>query len=143
MRSASWTIARIRSAASSGSKAIDPERLKISGQVVIADSQAEAEDVFHRANSLHEQRLLHLWHEHDVHRLDGVFSSASVLAKGNAVVGTADSVRDEIVAQVETAGINYLELRIIFGDVSRAEAVATARTVAEHIAPAARQAVRR
>jgi alkanesulfonate monooxygenase SsuD/methylene tetrahydromethanopterin reductase-like flavin-dependent oxidoreductase (luciferase family) len=118
-------------------------RLGTSGQVVIASSPAEAEDVFHRANLLHEERLLQLWHEHDDHRMDGVFSSESVLAKGNAVVGTADSVRDEIVAQVETSGINYLELKIVFGDIGRPEAVATARTVSEHIAPAAREAATR
>lgn len=118
-------------------------RLGTSGQVVIADSQAEAEDVFHRANSLHEQRLLHLWHEHHDHRMDGRFSTESVLAKGNAVIGTADSVRDQIVAQVETSGINYLELKIIFGDITRTQAIATARTVSEHIAPAARDAANR
>jgi alkanesulfonate monooxygenase SsuD/methylene tetrahydromethanopterin reductase-like flavin-dependent oxidoreductase (luciferase family) len=69
-------------------------RLGISTQVVIANTQTEAEDVFRRANSLHEQRLLHLWHEHADHRLDDVFSSTTLLAKVNAVVGTADSVRD-------------------------------------------------
>jgi alkanesulfonate monooxygenase SsuD/methylene tetrahydromethanopterin reductase-like flavin-dependent oxidoreductase (luciferase family) len=120
-----------------------PPRLGISGPVVIADSRAEAEDVFHRANALHEQRLLHLWHEHDDHRLDGVFAADRVLANGNAVVGTADSVRDELVAQVEASGVNYLELKLIFGDLGVAAATATARTVVEHIAPVARAAADR
>jgi alkanesulfonate monooxygenase SsuD/methylene tetrahydromethanopterin reductase-like flavin-dependent oxidoreductase (luciferase family) len=118
-------------------------RLGISGPVVIADGQAQAEDVFGRANSLHEQRLMHLWHEHGDHRLDGMFGTDRVLGNGNAVVGTADSVRDQLVAQVETSGVNYLELKLIFGDLALAEAVATARTVMRHIAPAAREAADR
>ena len=115
-------------------------RFGISGPVVVAGSRAEAQDLFHRANALHEQRILHLWHEHDDHRLDGVFGAERVLADGNAIVGTADSVRDEIVAKVEESGVNYLEMKIIFGDLGVDAAIATARTVAEHIAPAAREA---
>ncbi|MER5450321.1 LLM class flavin-dependent oxidoreductase [Streptomyces sp. NPDC002766] len=118
-------------------------RLGISSPVVIAGSRAEAEDVFHRASDLFQQRILHLWHENDDHRLDGVFSAEKLLAKGNAFVGTADSVRDEIVAQIEASGINYLELSIIFGDIGLAEATATARAVADHVAPAAREAAQK
>ena len=118
-------------------------RFGISGPLVVAGSQAEAEDVFGRANALHEQRILHLWHEHGDHRLDGVFGAQRVLANGNAVIGTADSVRDAIVAQVEESGVNYLEFKIIFGDIEVAAATATARIVTEHIAPAARAAAER
>lgn len=120
-----------------------PPRFGISGPVVIASSQAEAQDLFHSANAVHEQRILHLWHEHNDHRLDGVFASERVLANGNAIIGSADSVRDEIVAQVEASGVNYLEMKIIFGNVDVNEAVATARTVAEYIVPAAREAAER
>jgi alkanesulfonate monooxygenase SsuD/methylene tetrahydromethanopterin reductase-like flavin-dependent oxidoreductase (luciferase family) len=118
-------------------------RFGISGPVVVAGSRGEADDVFGRANELHEQRILQLWHEHDDHRLDGVFSTERVLAKGNGIVGTADSVRDEIVAQVEASAVNYLELKIIFGDIGFDTAAATARTITEHVAPAAREAAER
>lgn len=118
-------------------------RFGISGPVVVADSPAQAQDIFHRANALHEQRLLHLWHEHGNHRFDGVFGADRMVANGNAVIGTADSVRDDIVTQVEESGVNYLELKIFFGDIGFAAASATARAIAEHIAPAAREAARR
>jgi alkanesulfonate monooxygenase SsuD/methylene tetrahydromethanopterin reductase-like flavin-dependent oxidoreductase (luciferase family) len=122
---------------------VDVPRLGISGPVVIADSTAEAHDVFHRANSLHEKRLLHLWHERGEHRLDGVFGAERVLANGNAIVGTVESVRDEIVAQIEASGINYLECKLFFGDVGLERATATARAIADHIAPAANDAAAR
>jgi alkanesulfonate monooxygenase SsuD/methylene tetrahydromethanopterin reductase-like flavin-dependent oxidoreductase (luciferase family) len=83
-------------------------RFGISGPVVVASSQGEADDVFGRANALHEERILRLWHEHDIHRFDGVFSTECVLAKGNGIIGTVGSVRDEIVAQVEASVVNYL-----------------------------------
>jgi alkanesulfonate monooxygenase SsuD/methylene tetrahydromethanopterin reductase-like flavin-dependent oxidoreductase (luciferase family) len=115
-------------------------RFGISGPVVVADSRAEAEDVFARANALHEERLLHLWHEHDDHRLDGVFGADRVLASGNGVIGTADEVRDQLVAQVEASGVNYLEMKIIFGDLGLDRARTTARAVTGHILPALRDA---
>jgi alkanesulfonate monooxygenase SsuD/methylene tetrahydromethanopterin reductase-like flavin-dependent oxidoreductase (luciferase family) len=117
----------------------DP-RVGISGPVVVASSTAEAQDVFESANALHEQRVLHLWHERGDHRLDGVFSSERVQAAGNAVYGTVSDVRDRIVAQVEQADINYYEMKIFFGDVTLAQAEHTAREVMEKIAPAARAA---
>ncbi|MEU3980510.1 LLM class flavin-dependent oxidoreductase [Streptomyces sp. NPDC026672] len=117
-------------------------RLGISGPVVIGESEAHALDLFHRAHDLHEQRILHLWHENDDHRLDGAFSGERLLAAGNAVVGTVDSVRDQLVAQVETSGINYLEMKLLFGDIPVGHAAATARTVMTSIAPAARAAAR-
>jgi len=117
----------------------DP-RVGISGPVVIARSTAEAEDVFASANALHEQRILHLWHERGDHRLDGVFSTERVLAAGNGVYGTVAEVRDRIVHQVEHADINYYEMKIFFGDITLDQAQYTARAVMELIAPAAREA---
>lgn len=119
---------------------VDDPRIGISGPVVIGRSEAEAQDIFERANALHEERILHLWHQEDDHRLDGVFGSERTLAAGNGIVGTVDSVRDRIVAQVEAAGINYLEMKPIFGDITLEQASFTARMVMERIAPAAREA---
>lgn len=115
-------------------------RVGISGPVVIADSQGEADDIFGRANDLHEQRILHLWHQRDDHRLDGFFSGERVLSVGDATVGTVASVRDQMVAQVAQADINYVEMKIMFGDVTPAQGIHTARCVMEQVAPAAREA---
>jgi alkanesulfonate monooxygenase SsuD/methylene tetrahydromethanopterin reductase-like flavin-dependent oxidoreductase (luciferase family) len=119
---------------------VDVPRLGISGPVVIGESEEQALDLFHSTNALHEQRLMHLWHEHDDRRLDGMFSADRILANGNAIVGTAGSVRDAVVAQVETSGINYLELRLIYGDMGLARATTIAREFMTHVAPAAREA---
>ncbi|HVV25037.1 MAG TPA: LLM class flavin-dependent oxidoreductase [Pseudonocardiaceae bacterium] len=122
---------------------VDVPRLGMSGPIVIADSTGAAEERFHRANALHEQRLLHLWHDNGQHQLDGVFGADRILANGNAVIGTADAVRDELVAQVEASGVNYLECKLFFGDITLEQAVATARAIAEHVAPAADAAAER
>lgn len=121
---------------------VEEPRLGISGPVVIGESEAQALDMFHRAHDLHEQRILHLWHENDDHRLDGAFSGERLLAAGNAVVGTLESVRDQLVSQVETSGINYLEMKLLFGDIPVGHAARTAYSVMTSIAPAARAAAR-
>jgi hypothetical protein len=71
--------------------------------------------------------LPYLWHERGDHRFDGVFGVERVVANATAVIGTVGSARDEIVAQVEASGVNYLEPKVIFGDIGRAAATATPR----------------
>ena len=117
-------------------------RLGISGPVVVGESEEHALELFHRAHDLHEQRIQYLWHQNGDHRLDGAFAGSRLLAAGNAVVGTLDSVRDQIVAQVETSGINYVEMKLLFGDITVEHAVSTARAVMTAVAPAARDAGR-
>jgi alkanesulfonate monooxygenase SsuD/methylene tetrahydromethanopterin reductase-like flavin-dependent oxidoreductase (luciferase family) len=112
-------------------------RVGIKGTVVIGESEEHALDIYHRANDLWCERVLQLWHEHDDHRLDNAFTSEAHLAGGTACVGTAESVRDQIVHQVETAkGVNYYESSFYFGDMSLDEALHNLRAFTEIVAPA-------
>jgi alkanesulfonate monooxygenase SsuD/methylene tetrahydromethanopterin reductase-like flavin-dependent oxidoreductase (luciferase family) len=117
-------------------------RLGVSGPVVVGESEDHALELFHRAHELHEQRIQYLWHQKGDHRLDGAFAGSRLLEAGNAVVGTLDSVRDRIVAQVETSGINYVEMKLLFGDITVEHAASTAHAVMTAVAPAAREAGR-
>lgn len=121
---------------------VEEPRLGISGPVVVGESEAQALEMFHRAHELHEQRILQLWHENGDHRLDGAFKGERLLAAGNAVIGTLDSVRDQMVSQVETSGINYLELKLLFGDIPVGHATRSAHAIMSRVAPAARDAAR-
>ncbi|MCI2416853.1 LLM class flavin-dependent oxidoreductase [Saccharopolyspora sp. K220] len=113
-------------------------RVGLSSSVVIASSEEHAQDVFGRANELFVERLLHLWHRNDDHRVDAMFATESVLASGAACVGTAESVRDQVVHQVEVSGVNYFEMLAFFGDMSFEEASFSLRAFAEEVAPAVR-----
>ena len=107
-----------------------------SSPLVVAESDEKAREIFTRANDLFHDRVNHLWHRVGDHRFDKTFSSETMLANGAAFVGTAESVRDQIVAQVEHSGINYLEVKPLFGDIPLADAVSSARVLTEFVGPA-------
>lgn len=111
-------------------------RVGISGRVVIASSDEEAHDLFGRANDLFCARVTHLWHRNSDHRVDQTFATEPALASGFACVGTADSVRDQLVAQISESGANYFEASMFFGDLTLERALHTLRAFSEHVAPA-------
>jgi alkanesulfonate monooxygenase SsuD/methylene tetrahydromethanopterin reductase-like flavin-dependent oxidoreductase (luciferase family) len=111
-------------------------RVGLAANVVIAPGEQEALDIFSRAHDLFCERLTQLWHEHGDHRLDGVFSTSAALASGAACVGTAEQVRDMVVHQVETSGVNYVEMAVFFGDMTLDQARRSLRAFTEHVVPA-------
>jgi hypothetical protein len=60
------------------------------------------------------RQLTKLWHDHADH----------TLARGNALAGPAETVRDQLVAQVRHAPMNYFEATLAFGDLTLDEALA-------------------
>ena len=52
------------------------------------------------------------------------------------------SVRDQVVAQVEAAPVNYFEIMPLFGDLSYEEGVAALTRFSEYVMPAVREASR-
>jgi len=122
---------------------VEEPRVGISGSVVIAASQEQAHDIFGRANELFAEQVLHLWHANDDHRLDEAFATGPQLATDAACVGTAEQVRDQVVHQVETAGVNYFEMLMFFGDMTFDEATFGLTAFTETVAPSVREAARR
>lgn len=114
-------------------------RVGLAGSVVIADSDEQALDLFGRANDLFCDRITHLWHRNDDHRADRLFATESVLGSGAACVGSVATVRDRMVHQVETSGVNYYEMSVFFGDLTFDDAMRTLTAVSEHIMPALTQ----
>ncbi len=112
-------------------------RVGLAASLVIASSDAQAREIYGRANDLFCERVTQLWHAHGDHRLDKPFATETTLANGAAWVGTVSTVRDMVVHQVETSGVNYVELSIFFGDMSEDEATNTLRTFMTELAPAA------
>jgi alkanesulfonate monooxygenase SsuD/methylene tetrahydromethanopterin reductase-like flavin-dependent oxidoreductase (luciferase family) len=116
---------------------VSAPRAGLSASVVIAPSEAEAVDIFARAHDLFCERVTQLWHSHGDHRLDTVFATSTALATGAACVGTAAQVRDMVVHQVQTSGVNYFEMAVYFGDMTYDQARRSLAAFTEHVAPAA------
>jgi hypothetical protein len=62
------------------------------------------------------------------------------MTRGNALVGSAETVRDRLVEQIAQAPVNYFEATLAFGDLTPAEAHANLAAFADVVMPAAREA---
>ncbi len=117
-------------------------RVGLSTTIVIGDSEQQALDRYQRAYTMFGERVTQLWHEHGNHQVDPIADPAAGLKSGNAIVGTRESVRDQVVAQVEAAPVNYFEIMPLFGDLSYEEGVAALTRFSEYVMPAVREASR-
>jgi alkanesulfonate monooxygenase SsuD/methylene tetrahydromethanopterin reductase-like flavin-dependent oxidoreductase (luciferase family) len=121
---------------------VEHPNVGLAGTVVIAPTDAEAEQIFLRAHQLYGRRLLKLWHDHDDHDYDAMADSGRALRAGAACVGSPETVRDMVVHQVTATGVNYVEAQLFFGDMTFAEALRSLRSFAEVVMPAVRVAAK-
>ena len=105
-------------------------RLGPTTSVLIGRSDAEARDRFLAAQDLHAQRVLKLWHDHGLTSFDAAFSGTVMIERGAAIVGTAESVRDQFIAQLETVDVNMIEAQLYQGDMGLDESLANLRAFA-------------
>jgi alkanesulfonate monooxygenase SsuD/methylene tetrahydromethanopterin reductase-like flavin-dependent oxidoreductase (luciferase family) len=119
---------------------VDHPSVGLASTVVIAPTDAAAENLYLRAHELYGRRLLKLWHDHDNHDYDAMADSTLALRAGAACVGSPETVRDMVVHQVNATGVNYFEAHLFFGDMTSAEAWRSLRSFAEIVMPAVRLA---
>jgi alkanesulfonate monooxygenase SsuD/methylene tetrahydromethanopterin reductase-like flavin-dependent oxidoreductase (luciferase family) len=117
-----------------------PPRLGVAATVLIGPSDGAALDRYRRASALFCQQLTWLWHRNGDHRGDAYADTENTLRSGTALVGTAETVRDLLVEQVERAPVNYFEATFAFGDLTREEAEHSLHAFAETVMPAVREA---
>lgn len=115
-------------------------RLGVAAHIYIAETDALALERFRKANDVFARQLTKLWHDHDDHSGDAFYDTDNTLAKGNSVVGSAETVRDRLVEQVRQAPMNYVEATLAFGDLSLDEALANLGAYADVVMPAVRAA---
>jgi alkanesulfonate monooxygenase SsuD/methylene tetrahydromethanopterin reductase-like flavin-dependent oxidoreductase (luciferase family) len=118
---------------------VDAPLLGVSAITLIGESEAAAMDRFEAAYGSFGASVSHMWLAHDDHRGDTFASGAASLENGTAIVGTAASVRDQVIAQVEGANLNYFETMLAFGDMTADESLTNLRTFASEVMPAVRE----
>jgi alkanesulfonate monooxygenase SsuD/methylene tetrahydromethanopterin reductase-like flavin-dependent oxidoreductase (luciferase family) len=121
---------------------VERPNLGLASTIVIAPTDAQAEQIFLRANQLYGRRLLKLWHDHDNHDYDAMADGELALRTGAACVGSPQTVRDMVLHQVNATGVNYFEAHLFFGDLTLDEAVRSLRSFAEIVVPAVRGAAK-
>lgn len=120
-----------------------PPRLGVAATVYIGATDGAALRRYRKANALFCQQLTWLWHRNGDHRGDAYADTEAQLRNGTALVGSAETVRDLLIAQVEQAPINYFEGTFAFGDLTAEEAKENLAAFAETVMPAVRRAAAR
>jgi alkanesulfonate monooxygenase SsuD/methylene tetrahydromethanopterin reductase-like flavin-dependent oxidoreductase (luciferase family) len=132
--------ARDHQATGAGGAAPGPPWLGFAATVYIGSTDAVALDRYQAAASIHYQHLLSLWHKQGNHAFDGMADLEAGRRNGNALVGSAETVRDLLAAQIEQVPVNYFEATLAFGDLTPAEAHTNLAAFADVVMPAARLA---
>jgi alkanesulfonate monooxygenase SsuD/methylene tetrahydromethanopterin reductase-like flavin-dependent oxidoreductase (luciferase family) len=118
----------------------EPPRVGVAANVFIGASDGAAVERYRQASEVYFRQLLMLWHRHDNHHFDFMADVDAGLARGTALAGTAETVRDLLVEQVRQAPVNYFEATLAFGDLASAEARDSLAAFAETVMPAVRAA---
>jgi len=117
-----------------------PPRVGAAAHVYIGATDADAAERFRKAGAVHFEHLLSLWHKNGNHAFDFMADLDAGMASGNALVGSAQTVRDLLTEQVAQAPVNYFEATLAFGDLTPEEAHANLAAFAETVMPAVREA---
>ena len=113
-------------------------RLGISRQIVVADSDQEAEAIVRAAHPRWATSFVKLWADHGdtTHApridLDGALRSETILC------GSPDGVRQQVTRLVETAGVDYVLGCFAWGDLTLAQSLRSLRLFADEVMPAFR-----
>ncbi|MBV8744789.1 MAG: LLM class flavin-dependent oxidoreductase [Xanthobacteraceae bacterium] len=109
-------IERYRSAAGG---TIDPRiKLAMNRTVVVADTDAKAEELARAALPAYKDALNHLWSKFGAKAVQLPETFEALKAKEYLITGSPDSVRDELARQLKTAGVNLCIVKFSLGDLS-------------------------
>jgi len=105
--------------------------------VVIADTEAEAMKLARHAYAKWWEGFFFLWKLRGQKPPFTTYTEDfdAVLANGQAIVGTPDTVRETIAAQASEAGLNYFLLRFAFGDLRLEDSIRSIELFATRIKP--------
>jgi alkanesulfonate monooxygenase SsuD/methylene tetrahydromethanopterin reductase-like flavin-dependent oxidoreductase (luciferase family) len=105
--------------------------------VVIAETEAEAVDAARRAYARWYASFIFLWKKHGTTPLFAAYPEDLDEARraGLAAVGTPETVRATLAAQIEASGVNYLLLRFAFGDLTLEESLRSVDLFAREVRP--------
>lgn len=136
-------IARFRSAWRGLNEAAAPvPKAGLSFFVVVADTDAAAQDIAARAYKRWHASFHYLYHLHGRSPVWGERAPefAQVEAEGRGIAGSPATVLDFLRPRAAEAGIDYLVCQFVFGDMAFAEASRSIELFAEHVMPALRTA---
>lgn len=122
-----------------GSPVTDPLIGVVRG-IVIADSDAEAEQLARPAYQHWFDNVCWLWRDNNAYPTIPLSEDYDESRRnGTLVVGSPDTVRRELIAQAKLCGHNYLVLKLAFGSLGHAQEMRTLRLFTTEVMPALRE----
>jgi alkanesulfonate monooxygenase SsuD/methylene tetrahydromethanopterin reductase-like flavin-dependent oxidoreductase (luciferase family) len=119
----------------------DPQRIPFMGMnrhMVIAETDREAMQIGRRAYRRWFANFASLWRRRGVPLPKNIAYSEEfdgIVASGQAIAGSPQTVRDTIARQTAQSGVNYLLMRFAFGDLSLEESLHSAELFARAVMP--------
>jgi alkanesulfonate monooxygenase SsuD/methylene tetrahydromethanopterin reductase-like flavin-dependent oxidoreductase (luciferase family) len=123
----------------------DPDRLNghvaepkvgILRQVVVADTDAEALAATRTAHTHWFRSITKLWHDHDDHFPDSLFSWETSTQQETILFGSPARVREQIGQLLEVSGCNYVIGAFAWGTLPHEQTLRSLRLFTEEVMPA-------
>jgi alkanesulfonate monooxygenase SsuD/methylene tetrahydromethanopterin reductase-like flavin-dependent oxidoreductase (luciferase family) len=105
-------------------------------QVVVADTDAEALAVTRPAHTHWFRSITKLWHDHDDHFPDSLFSWEASTQDETLVFGSPTRVREQLEQLLEVSGCNYVICAFAWGTLSHEQTLRSLRLFTDEVMPA-------
>lgn len=125
----------------------DPERLNghvaqprvgVMRQIFLADSDAEATAIAASAYADFYASITKLWHRHDDHTYDEFFRWENCVAGETVLVGSVDTVREQIQRVIAESGVDYFVASFAWGSLTPTQSRRSLELFVREIMPALR-----
>jgi len=119
----------------------DPRRIPFMGMnrhIVVAETDREAMQIGRRAYRRWFANFANLWRRRKVPLPANIAYSEDfdgIVASGQAIAGSPQTVRDAIARQAAESGVNYVLARFAFGDLTLEESLRSAELFAQAVMP--------
>ncbi|RDJ20306.1 flavin-dependent oxidoreductase [Bosea caraganae] len=116
--------------------------IAVSRYIIVGESDEAALEVGRSAWPVFYANFFKLWRKHGTEPVNAKLPPTfdELLATGQAVAGSAETVRAGLAKQIEDGRINYLIGSFVFGSMPHADAVSSVERFAAHVMPALREA---
>jgi alkanesulfonate monooxygenase SsuD/methylene tetrahydromethanopterin reductase-like flavin-dependent oxidoreductase (luciferase family) len=108
----------------------------INRQVFVAATDDEAHRIARAAHADWFQNFIKLWHDHGDTRHDGNRNWDAAIQNETILVGSPDTVRDQLARLFDASGCNYLICSFAWGSLSHEQSLRSLRLFAEEVMPA-------
>ena len=115
----------------------DP-KLGILRQLVVAETDDEAESIARAAHGGWYRSITKLWHDHDDHSYDALFGWEGSTGSQSIVYGSPSRVRDTLASLVEKSGCNYVIVALAWGPIRYEESARSLALFRDEVMPAFR-----